>query len=256
MCPALAGDVAVGGGPSTAHVAETGDSDDPIKPSLDSKKPDRTQPQTPRATDRASGWNSGDTSLCYSQAFFLTFDQDEDDDATPGAWPPGTMKSPPAAAVLPAASVASRWRSNQRGTSMTLYNNILVVVDATGNELTRARVTEFVKLNGRSVHLVYLAPEYMVGETLVSMPVSKHADEMQQYIDRLHAEGVEVRGEIMSSNWFGRGDAVLELAHSVSADLIILNTEQGGQRAKAQLAAIVARNSPKIAILIARSTAP
>ncbi|HHV22092.1 MAG TPA: universal stress protein [Propionibacterium sp.] len=139
---------------------------------------------------------------------------------------------------------------------MTLYNNILVVVDATGNELTRARVTEFVKLNGRSVHLVYLAPEYMVGETLVSMPVSKHADEMQQYIDRLHAEGVEVRGEIMSSNWFGRGDAVLELAHSVSADLIILNTEQGGQRAKAQLAAIVARNSPKIAILIARSTAP
>ena len=39
-----------------------------------------------------------------------------------------------------------------------------------------------------------------------------------------------------------------------NADLIILNTEEGGQRAKAELAQEVAGQNPKMAVLIARST--
>ncbi|HHV20835.1 MAG TPA: hypothetical protein GXZ30_04755, partial [Propionibacterium sp.] len=53
---------------------------------------------------------------------------------------------------------------------------------------------------------------------------------------------------------YGRGGAVVDLADQLHADLIILNTEEGGQRAKAELAEQVARHNPKMAVLIARST--
>ena len=38
----------------------------------------------------------------------------------------------------------------------------MVVVDHTGNKLTRARVSEFVSLTGMKVNLVYLAPEHVL----------------------------------------------------------------------------------------------
>lgn len=152
---------------------------------------------------------------------------------------------------------------------MKLYNNVLVVVDVTGNELTRARITEFVKLLGQRVHLVYLVvydnPEYViaseVGTSLLAgggtevQVANRHVQDVQEYVKRLRAEGIDAHGEIMSSTRFGREETIVDLAKSVEADLIILNTEQGGQRAKARLAEKVARHSPQMAVLIARSTA-
>jgi AAHS family benzoate transporter-like MFS transporter len=47
---------------------------------------------------------------------------------------------------------------------------------------------------------------------------------------------------------------VVNLAEQLWADLIILNTEEGGQRAKAELAQEVAKQNPQMAVLVARST--
>ena len=43
-----------------------------------------------------------------------------------------------------------------------LYDTILCVVDSAGNKLTLDRVTEFVRLTGNTVHLIYLAPEHLI----------------------------------------------------------------------------------------------
>ena len=159
--------------------------------------------------------------------------------------------APPAAAVA-AASGNSR-----------LYDTIMVVVDETGNQLTRDRVSEFVSLNGHTVHLVYLAPERVIaGEVTGSVLGSnndvdidpQHVANLQEYVDQVSQQGLPVTGQVLTATLFGRGDAVIDLAHQLRSDLIILNTEVGGQRAKAQLAAEVANKNPKMAVLIARST--
>jgi len=50
-------------------------------------------------------------------------------------------------------------------------------------------------------------------------------------------------------------NAILARAEALNADLVILNTEVGGQKAKAKLAEKIAAKHDKIAVLIARSTA-
>ena len=47
----------------------------------------------------------------------------------------------------------------------------------------------------------------------------------------------------------------MERAKAVKADLVILNTEVGGQKAKAKLAEKIVAHDDKMAVLIARSTA-
>lgn len=138
-----------------------------------------------------------------------------------------------------------------------LYNTVMVVVDETGNELTRERISEFVGLTGKSVHLVYLAPERVLSAEVAdndSVVDPKHVSNLQQYVNQVNAGGVPATGQVLTATLFGRGGAVVDLAEQLHADLIILNTEEGGQRAKADLAEQVARNNPKMAVLIARST--
>ncbi|MDO5683278.1 MAG: MFS transporter [Propionibacteriaceae bacterium] len=142
-------------------------------------------------------------------------------------------------------------------TGNRLYDTIMVVVDETGNELTRQRVSEFVSLTGKKVHLVYLAPELVIaGEVSDNDTVidPKHVANLQDYVDRTTTEGIPTTGQVLTATSFGRGGAVVDLADQLHADLIILNTEEGGQRAKAELAEQVARHNPKMAVLIARST--
>lgn len=144
-----------------------------------------------------------------------------------------------------------------RGEKSRLYDTIMVVVDETGNELTRARVSEFVALTGKQVHLVYLAPERVMAGEVAKNDVAidpRHVANLQTYVDEVSHQGVPVNGQVLSATLFGRGGAVVNLAEQLHADLIILNTEEGGQRAKAELAEEVARNNPKMAVLIARST--
>lgn len=138
-----------------------------------------------------------------------------------------------------------------------LYGTIMAVVDHTGNTLTRARVSEFVSLTGAKVHLVYLAPEHVlsaeVGETDKAID-PLHVANLQQYVNEVNAQGVPAEGQILTSTLYGRGQAVVDLAEQLRCDLIILNTEEGGQRAKAELAQEVAKQNPRMAVLIARST--
>jgi MFS transporter, AAHS family, benzoate transport protein len=139
-----------------------------------------------------------------------------------------------------------------------LYDTILCVVDSEQNQLTQDRVTEFVRLTGTAVHLVYLAAEHSIpgspdGGTDVEID-EQHVRNLQEYLARAIASGVEARGEIVAATHYGRSEAILERAKAVKADLVILNTEVGGQKAKAKLAEkIVARND-RMAVLIARST--
>jgi AAHS family benzoate transporter-like MFS transporter len=138
-----------------------------------------------------------------------------------------------------------------------LYNTIMVVVDETGNELTRARVSEFVSLTGHNAHLVYLASERVTSAEVADNDVvidPQHVANLQTYVNELTALGIQTSGQVLTATLFGRGDAIVDLAEQLNSDLIILNTEEGGQRAKADLAERVARNNPKMAVLIARST--
>ncbi len=133
----------------------------------------------------------------------------------------------------------------------------MVVVDETGNELTRDRVTKFVALTGRKVHLVYLAPERVMAAEVSVNDVDidpKHVGDLQEYVNRVSSLGIPTTGQVLSATLFTRGEAVVQLAEELHADLIILNTEEGGQRAKAELAEQVARSNPLMAVLIARST--
>ncbi len=138
-----------------------------------------------------------------------------------------------------------------------LYDTVMVVVDETGNELTRDRVSEFVSLTGKKVHLVYLAPERVISGEVSDNDVAidpAHVANLQEYVNRTTSQGIPSTGQVLSATLYGRGGAVVDLADQLHADLIILNTEEGGQRAKAELAEQVARHNPKMAVLIARST--
>jgi AAHS family benzoate transporter-like MFS transporter len=143
-----------------------------------------------------------------------------------------------------------------------LYDTIMVVVDETGNQLTRDRVSEFVSLTGHKVHLVYLAPERVIGGEVSGLADGsndvdinpRYVANLQEYVDQVSQRGVPVTGQVLTATLFGRSDALVDLAHQLRADLLILNTEVGGQRAKAHLAEAVATSDPKMAVLIARST--
>lgn len=138
-----------------------------------------------------------------------------------------------------------------------LYDTIMVVVDETGNKLTRDRVSEFVSLTGQQVHLVYLAPERLITGEVPDNDVAidpKHVANLQAYVNQVSHTGVPTTGQVLTATLFGRGDTVVDLARQLRTDLIILNTEEGGQRAKAALAEDVAKSNPKMAVLIARST--
>jgi hypothetical protein len=52
-----------------------------------------------------------------------------------------------------------------------LYDTIVCVVDSAGNKLTLDRVTEFVRLTGNTVHLIYLAPEHLIAGEVMPTPV-------------------------------------------------------------------------------------
>ena len=143
-----------------------------------------------------------------------------------------------------------------------LYDTILCVVDSDQNQLTQDRVTEFVRLTGNAVHLIYLAPEHLIpGEVMPSRGLpdagidEEHVRNLQEYLARAIAGGVEARGEIVPATHYGRSDAILERAQALNADLVILNTEVGGQKAKAKLAEKIVARHDKMAVLIARSTA-
>lgn len=158
-------------------------------------------------------------------------------------------------------------RAGQAAAQVTghrLYDNIMVVVDETGNELTRERVSSFVGLTGKNVHLVYLAPEHVMAGAVGSSVINEggndtfvdpaHVAQLQEYVNLVNGSGVPASGQVLTATLFGRGDAIVDLAEQLHADLIILNTEVGGQRAKAHLAEQVAQSNPKMAVLIARST--
>lgn len=147
-----------------------------------------------------------------------------------------------------------------------LYDTIVCVVDSAGNKLTQDRVSEFVRLTGSALHVIYLAPEYLIpGEVLPTpgLPATgtdididpEHVRKLQEYLARANADGIEAHGEIVPVAHFERSDIIVERAQALNADLVILNTEVGGQKAKAKLAEKIAARHDKMAVLIARSTA-
>ena len=94
-----------------------------------------------------------------------------------------------------------------------LYDTILCVVDSAGNKLTQDRVTEFVRLNGSVVHLIYLAPEHVIAGEVMPTPGlpgattdididAEHVRKLQEYLARANAGGVEAHGEIVPATRF------------------------------------------------------
>ena len=165
---------------------------------------------------------------------------------------PSARPSRPSSSNRPSPHPRPPW-PQQRG-KFRLYDTIMVVVDETGNQLTRDRVSEFVSLTGHAVHLVYLAPERVIGGEVTGSVLDgnndvdidpEHVANLQEYVDQVSQQGVPVTGQVLTATLFGRGEAVVDLAEQLRADLLILNTEVGGQRAKAQLAAEVAKTQPE-----------
>jgi AAHS family benzoate transporter-like MFS transporter len=149
-----------------------------------------------------------------------------------------TLSLPPT--ITPAAAVSA---SKPR-----LYGTIMVVVDHTGNKLTRARVSEFVSLTGMKVNLVYLAPSMCCPprSTRPTRPLIRSTWRICRSTSMRSMLKVSRQwGGILTATLFDRGKAVINLAERLKCDLIILNTEEGGQRAKAELAQEVARKTRK-----------
>ena len=100
-----------------------------------------------------------------------------------------------------------------------LYDTILCVVDSDQNRLTQDRVTEFVRLTGNAVHMIYLAPEHSIpGAPDAGTDVEideEHVRHLQEYLARAIAGGVEARGEIVPATHYGRSDAILERAQAL-----------------------------------------
>lgn len=144
---------------------------------------------------------------------------------------------------------------------MKLYGKALVTVDQMGNQLTRDRIREFCQLTSEKVHLCYIATEQIIVTDAVT-PVDgpdvnvtqDHVRTLQEYVDILAAAGVDADGRIVTAIESKRGDAIAELASEIGADLVILNFEVGGARAKAKIAAQVLSNKPNCAVLVARPT--
>lgn len=143
---------------------------------------------------------------------------------------------------------------------MKLYGKVLVTVDQMGNQLTRDRVREFCKLTAESVHLCYIATERVIISDMVT-PLgddvdvnAQHVKTLQEYVDILDGEGLKVDGRIISASENKRGDAIADLAEDIGADLVILNFEYGGPKAKAKIAQQVVSRKPNAAVLVARPT--
>lgn len=145
---------------------------------------------------------------------------------------------------------------------MKLYGKVLVTVDQMGNQLTRDRVREFCKLTAESVHLCYIATERVIISEMVTPlgegsdvdVTAQHVQTLQEYVDLLDSEGLKVDGRIISAAESKRGDAIADLAEDIGADLVILNFEYGGPRAKAKIAQQVVARKPNAAVLVARPT--
>ena len=84
-----------------------------------------------------------------------------------------------------------------------LYDTIVCVVDSAGNELTQGRVSEFVRLTGTTLHVIYLAPEFLMpGEVMATRTVPaagtdvdidpQHVRQLQEYLGRALANGIAV----------------------------------------------------------------
>jgi MFS transporter, AAHS family, benzoate transport protein len=115
------------------------------------------------------------------------------------------------------------------------------------------------------VHLIYLAPEHVIAGEVMSTPGSAGRYHRHRHRRRACAQTSGAprprerrwgRGarRIVPATHFGRSEAILERAKALKADLIILNTEVGGQKAKAKLAQKIAAHHDQMAVLIARST--
>lgn len=150
---------------------------------------------------------------------------------------------------------------------MALYNKILVTVDQLGNQLTRDRVREFIQLTGSEAYLAYIAPaRTMTGEVMGSGTKAgltggedvaigeEHIRALQEYVDILAGVGVKATGKIVAATEHERGEAIVSLAIDLGVDLVILNFEQGGAKAKAKLASQILARNPRMAVLVARPT--
>jgi hypothetical protein len=140
---------------------------------------------------------------------------------------------------------------------MTLYDKTLVVVDQMGNQLTRDRIREFCLLTGREVHLCYIATEIQAPEgwgRQEAEVTDGDVGTLQEYVDILASEGLAAHGRIISSPEQSRGDAIAGLAESLGVDLLILNFEIGGARAKSRIAQQVLSRNVRMAVLVARPT--
>ena len=56
----------------------------------------------------------------------------------------------------------------------------------------------------------------------------EYVDDLQVYVDQVSQKGVPVTGQVLGETLLGRGEAVVDLAEQLHADLLILNTEEGG----------------------------
>ena len=171
--------------------------------------------------------------------------------------------------------VANYYRTNVRAAGVAwaagfgrlggIFGPILVTVDRLGNEPTRRRVTEFVKLNGTKAYLGYIADERIIGGEAIGSTIladgggdarvtEEDIASLQEYVDRLTVEGVSAEGVIISAGEHDRGDKIMSLADELGVDLVILKFEHGGARAKARTAQQILHHNPKIAVLVARPT--
>lgn len=144
---------------------------------------------------------------------------------------------------------------------MPLYDRVLITVDKFGNQLTRDRIREFVKLTGGEATVCFIADARSLAGEVLGGGVGNDAavsqdqlDQLQEYVDLLAAEGIRTTGQVLKSTEARRGERITALATGLNVDIVILNFEEGGARAKARLAKQILKGNPGMAVLVARPT--
>ena len=143
-----------------------------------------------------------------------------------------------------------------------MYDRILVAIDAAPDspDDSLARLTQFAKMTGGTVHLLHVARGHVVAYDINAgsgLGVLDSEDDVaageqkivQDAVNQLAAAGVTVHGELINATDHDIADIILQRATEIRADIIILGHQH---HRGSTVAEHVIRRHPNCSVLLAR----
>ncbi|MEZ7236528.1 universal stress protein [Rhodococcus sp. GXMU-t2271] len=147
-----------------------------------------------------------------------------------------------------------------------MYERILVAIDAAPDspDDSLQRTIQFAKMTGGTVHLLHFARGHVVAYDInagAGLGVLEGEDDVptdeqrvvQDAVDLLAAAGVAVHGELVNATEHDIPDIILQRAHELPADIIVLGYQY---HRGSTVAEQVIRRHPECSVLLARPPQP